>query len=1384
MRCQNAVTSIGGWLGFFAATTSALETGFDVETFPHPALVPKPTFRDLCPVPCADVGPTGFSWTVVPSIAALKQCNETLLFEGNLNRPITSTARENIIRACSVPESSSNTALASEQKFGPPCLASAELRPTKVDVEVGWWPETVDGSKSSDIVDATLQLQKNIIEDPNCESTALFAKSGDAVVGLWVGEQIRKTSAKDLLERFVALVESKEGSLPKKAAAQVCGSSDGLPWSQSFGIYYDATGKISDAFSAVQGWSKMTCLDLPGGGETWKGEELSVIPGLALTLGADAVLPKHKNSSISVTASSVTKPTYSVTSLTLGPSASVEARAYDPYDDLNDGLEDRDEQCWTARIEATDSCYSLATQKCGITLEALYKYNGGDSSFCTNLAVGTSLCCSGGDKPEEETPSASSEVRRAAAECKYLVVAKDNTCPQLAADCGISTTKFYELNGGGSSAFCNNLKIRSAVCCTAGDKPNLKPKDNSDGSCAVYTIKKGDGCFDIADPNGLTVTELHNLNTGKTWGWGDCDLLKENMKICLSGGTPPMPAPIENAICGPQKPGTERPSSGNLTMLNPCPLNVCCNIWGQCGTTKDFCVDTTVNNTPGTAKKDTYGCISNCGMDIVNNKVGPDKFRQLGYFEGWNMDRPCLNMDVETIPKENDIIHFAFGMIAEDFSIYIGPKEKEQFDKFVKLKSSFKKVLSFGGWAFSNEPATSHIFRNAVKPANSLRFATNVINFIAANGLDGVDFDWEYPGATDIDGSQPGSPDDGKNYLAFLGIVKRRMPQGKTIAIAAPASYWYLKAFPIAEISKIVDYIVYMTYDLHGQWDVGNKWASEGCPGANCLRSHVNITLTQSALSMVTKAGVPTNKLMVGVSSYGRSFKMAQMGCEGPNCFFLGGRNQSPAKAGTCTGTPGYIADAEMMQIALNAQSGFGSSKVSAYHDDSSDSDIFIYDDVEWVSWMSPKTKDSRKLIYRLANMAGTSDWAIDLGVDVGRANAEKALDDWPELDLSSNCPLDSSYDTLDALDAVAGGMDPECAAMLAIDTLKKMLANSLNGYDAAASGYDGLFDFYKDYIIKSLDGRLERLMTFEKQYGGRSGDFFNCFAVQGGLRAKRSDAKPADCFNLPTGKPFDDYAYWFELKDEAGWHKALAEEGILTEWVQTGYKEHANNNGCTGQDMCIAKNIYYHDIPMPKAAKDIEVPDPKEIIRIARENMANITDAFDDIYTAIGFEDWSGGYDNAVEVLSVPVFMLEDAVASMNTVKEIGKDWKEEQEKNLILQIIEGVLFLLAFVGPVVGSLGRVGAALGRLIMAIEGAGAAGLGVYAIIEDPSSAPLAILLTIMGELGGPAGRSGRFAGLNAKKNEMSPKQKENMGKSYATNTPKVQSIMGKACGTK
>lgn len=76
----------------------------------------------------------------------------------------------------------------------------------------------------------------------------------------------------------------------------------------------------------------------------------------------------------------------------------------------------------------------------------------------------------------------------------------------------------------------------------------------------------------------------------------------------------------------------------------------------------------------------------------------------------------------------------------------------------------------------------------------------------------------------------------------------------------------------------------------------------EGCVGGNCLRSHVNFTQTISALSMITKAGMPSNKVIVGVTSYGRSFGMAQAGCTGPMCTFLGTNRISYATPGRCTG--------------------------------------------------------------------------------------------------------------------------------------------------------------------------------------------------------------------------------------------------------------------------------------------------------------------------------------------------------------------------------------------------------------------------------------------------------------------------------------------------
>ncbi len=92
-------------------------------------------------------------------------------------------------------------------------------------------------------------------------------------------------------------------------------------------------------------------------------------------------------------------------------------------------------------------------------------------------------------------------------------------------------------------------------------------------------------------------------------------------------------------------------------------------------------------------------------------------------------------------------------------------------------------------------------------------------------------------------------------------------------------------------------------------------------------------------------------------------------GCHTEFCTFHG--PESAAQPGKCTGVQGYISNYEIRDLIAVE------SNIHQYS--SPEGDILVYDNIQWVSWMTSATYQDRVSWIKGLNFGGTVDWAIDL---------------------------------------------------------------------------------------------------------------------------------------------------------------------------------------------------------------------------------------------------------------------------------------------------------------------------------------------------------------------------------------------------------------------
>ncbi|KAJ6607726.1 glycoside hydrolase family 18 protein [Mycena sp. CBHHK59/15] len=210
---------------------------------------------------------------------------------------------------------------------------------------------------------------------------------------------------------------------------------------------------------------------------------------------------------------------------------------------------------------------------------------------------------------------------------------------------------------------------------------------------------------------------------------------------------------------------------------------------------------------------------------------------------------------------------YAFGLTTPDPSnIVVDDTRLREFVAQAK-SNGVSPILAIGGWGGSQH------FSTAVEPENSTSFVNAVLGLVINYGLDGIDFDWEYPGEQGI-GCNVVAGDDSANFLAFLQELKQESPTLVLTAAVGTTPFIGADQQPMINVSafaQVLDRIELMVYDT---------WWSNTTAGPNaplidtCVESQYQRVSVESAVEAWIAAQFPAEQIVLGLAAYGHSFNV------------------------------------------------------------------------------------------------------------------------------------------------------------------------------------------------------------------------------------------------------------------------------------------------------------------------------------------------------------------------------------------------------------------------------------------------------------------------------------------------------------------------------
>ena len=203
-------------------------------------------------------------------------------------------------------------------------------------------------------------------------------------------------------------------------------------------------------------------------------------------------------------------------------------------------------------------------------------------------------------------------------------------------------------------------------------------------------------------------------------------------------------------------------------------------------------------------------------------------------------------------PSTMTHINYAFGHVNDTFD-GVRIDNPDRLRMIVGLKAqnpALRVMLSVGGWGsgrFSEMAATNE---------NRMAFARDCKRVVEEFGLDGIDIDWEYP--TQSSAKISSSPQDTENFTLLMRDLRKVLGKQRLVTAATVCNANYIDFRSCIQYMDLVNVMAY---------DMGNAPKHHA---ALFPSPHAGYCTSSQAVEAHLKAGVPREKLVMGVPFYGK----------------------------------------------------------------------------------------------------------------------------------------------------------------------------------------------------------------------------------------------------------------------------------------------------------------------------------------------------------------------------------------------------------------------------------------------------------------------------------------------------------------------------------